>query len=192
MEKYRNLKKSTKIGFLICLILAIAGLVVTAVSLVGRIAKPGDTIVPIFHDAVNLLIYIFVFYYVLIGYKIPHGNLLRGLFFGFSVNLILQITMPKPAGKSGVILYLSMLCIAFGALIIAYMAGRLNKIEKNKKLLIVSGFLLLAGCCLSVINRSFEIRRLIVFCEPIIVHAALGLAYTARYEEHKAAGLEEK
>lgn len=184
-----KLKKSTKMGLIICLTLSVLGMAVTCWSLVNHFLNRSDTVVPIVHDTVNFLVYVFVLYYALSGYKIPHGNLLRAEFLVFSVSLVAQVIMPKP--DSGVLLTVSTLCTALGALIVAYTAGRLNKIEKNRKLLILSGALLFAGCCLSSMIRDFGIRRMINSFEPIIVSAALGFAYTARFEEHRAAGLED-
>ncbi len=114
--------------------------------------------------------------------------MLRGLFFTFGVNLAVQCVLPKPVCNT--LQIISSFCVVLGALIVTYIAGRLNKIEKNKILLTVSGILLL-GSCLWIIERGFEIRRLINSFEPIIIHAALSFAYIARYEEHKTAGLEE-
>ena len=85
-------------------------------------------------------------------------------------------------------------------MLVAYIAGRLNKLEKNKILLIVIGVALTVNIILGIIVRkplmeSFAFEILLpIFRHSIylVVLAALGFAYTARYEEHKAAGLEDK
>ncbi len=144
----------------------------------------------IFQDCVNLIIYALVLLYSLSGYKTPHGNLLRGLFFAFGISLIVKVILPNPTG--GLVYIFADFCTAVGALVVAYLAGRMDKIEKNKNLLFVAGIFLLAGIILTVMAVDFSILGLIGSCASIIVLAALGVSYTSRYEEHKTVGVENK
>lgn len=91
-------------------------------------------------------------------------------------------------------LYPAGACVMFSALLMTYVAGRLNKIEKNRVLLALSGILLLIARILIAIYYNIpqvDIVAVISQFSPLIVLTALSFAYIARYEEHKAAGLED-
>ncbi len=189
METYKNLKKSTKIGLLLTCILTMAVLAVSIMLIVilFNIADIGIglRILPI-GDAV---ISVFVLLYAFFGYKKPHGNMLKILFFAFSIFLAFRGTLAIADVKS----YISGDLIILTALMIAYVAGRLNKIGQNKFYLIFGGLLLLAAFVITSIEHPFfGFTQIISDLTPMAILAALGFAYTARYEEHKAAGLADK
>ncbi|MCQ2436021.1 MAG: hypothetical protein MJ101_03855 [Clostridia bacterium] len=194
MEAYKNLKKGTKIGLIICQILVFVGVAFNIVSLINHISNGNDIFGPILQDFINLLIYAFILIYDFVGYKKPHGNMMRALFFAFGINMIIGVIIPKP--EYGTIEMIASFVNSLGALFVAFVAGRLNRIEQNRKLLIIAGALMAVGSVLAVVNlsavgREFDIRRVINVCEPIIALAALGVGYAARYEEHKDAGLDD-
>ena len=83
-------------------------------------------------------------------------------------------------------------CDVLAALIIVYVSGRLNKIEKNKKLLALAGLLMFTHYIMPVFKGNVVLNSLLGSVCPLLIMFALGFAYTARFEEHKAAGLEEK
>jgi len=74
------------------------------------------------------------------------------------------------------------------AMLIAYICGRLNRIEKNKILMIVVGVILVALAAIQVIGTS-RFMRSITSISNVVYWLTLCLAYIARYEEHKEAGL---
>lgn len=190
MENYKNLKKNTKIGLIISLVLIVVGLIATFISLIAHVSRINDNLSPAINDLVNIVIYLCVLYYALFGYKKPHGNLLKTMFLIFAIGLVAQSIVPKIGSNNSS--FIVSFCNGVSAVIISYIAGRLNRIEKNQKLLVIVGVLLVISCCLAISSLSFDARRLINICEPIIVNAGLGFAYVARYEEHKEAGLEDK
>ena len=187
MESYKNLKKGTKIGLIISAMLLAALLVNDAFNIVqafndGRIIS---TVMAI----IDVAICVFIMLYAFFGYRKPHGNMLKFVFFAYAISLALQGTVAI-AGK---IHYTVGDLYVLAALLIAYVAGRLNKIEKNKFILIFVGLLILASVIIINVPVLPTIKFLYFFASitPIITFAALGFAYVARYEEHKAAGLED-
>ena len=188
METYKNLKKSTKIGLIVSAVLLLAVLVGNAITVVQSIADKLPT--PTVFSAIGVVMCVIIMLYAFFGYKKPHGNLLKFAFLAFAVYLALQ-GMNEIAGRNRILV--GGLCV-FTGLIIAYMAGRLHKIEKNKIALIVVGVLLLAKTVIvfATSHVVFEFLVIVGRITPMILLTTLGFAYVARFEEHRAAGLADK
>ncbi len=139
-------------------------------------------------DIISLVLYVLTGFYTLFGYKKPHGNLLKYLFIAFAISLILNVCLTNIA-ESAITVIIS-LCSCLAALILMYVSGRFHKIEKNRILLIVAGVMLFAAMLLPLFSGKFIISGCLNSCSAPIMLLALGFAYTARFEEHKAAGLE--
>ena len=187
METYKNLKKGTKIGLIISAVLLLAVLVNNLFGVVQAFntGKTSSGIMAVTDIVFCALIILYTFF----GYQKPHGNMLKILFFAFAMYLALQGTL-NIAGNSRFIV--GDLCI-LAALLIAYVAGRLHKIEKNKFILIFVGLLILAKTIMVLLSPfSFDILRIIGRMSSVFTFAALSFTYVARYEEHKAAGLADK
>jgi len=126
---------------------------------------------------------LFILYYLLYGYKKPHGNLLRFIMLAFALSMIFDDTL-----FSVFTAYVPVRTVT--VMLIAYMAGRLNKFEKNRILMPV--ILVLTVVTAIIITKEFPsdetVVNLAVFACPVqwcIVCAA----YIARYKQHKEAGL---
>ena len=223
METYKNLKKGTKIGLVISIALCLIMLALNVCDLIippsfgGEMnpaeapqqniteqmpdaAMPGNTVdIPGFaRPALNIVFCLIVILYAVVGYKKPHGNMLKTLFFIFAVYL-LAIASIDFMGRSSE--YIQNGLVAMAALIVAYISGRLNKLEKNRILLVIAGALLFIKVIMGfwavpphAENAGFAVMVMPVIRQAalLIDLAALGFAYTARFEEHKAAGLEDK
>ena len=216
METYKNLKKGTKIGLIISMVFIIFGIVLSVYNIVaaGRIpalpgegmdlgANPAPAAPPVVRNCIDLVLLLAVTFYAVIGHKKPHGNMLKivSVVFGAYLAFLSVLELNAPISIS----YISCGCYLVAALTVTYVAGRLHKIEKNRILLCLAGVCLLASAISSVIifanaphlpdSDSAFVRIVAPVCgltPPLFIHAALGFAYTARYEEHKAAGLEDK
>ena len=191
METYKNLKKGTKIGLIITAVL-LAAVLVAGVFGAVQAFNAGRTTTAIFTMA-DVVMCVLILLYAFFGYKKPHGNLLKLIFFVFAVYLALQ-GMLNIAGQSSYAV--GSMCV-LAALLIAYVAGRLNKIEKNKFILIFVGLLILARVIILFVTGPVSSGSLSIFAcmtsmTSFITFAALSFAYIARYEQHKAAGLEDK
>ena len=188
METYKKLKKSTKIGLIVSAVLLLAVLINNAFILV-KAFQFGFT-PPAVLAIVDTVMCAIILLYAFFGYKKPHGNMLKYAFFVFAGYVALQGTVVLAAESALVLGGLTVL----SGLIIAYVAGRLHKIEKNTFLLLFAGLLLLAreivGFATSFVVPDVSV--IIGTVTPIVTFAALSFAYVARYEEHKAAGLADK
>ena len=198
METYKSLKKSTKTGLVISAILCVVVLFAQIPRLLDCIRQPAAILVV--RIIADFLITAAVFVYSFIGYKKPHGNMLKivSVVFGAYLAFLSVLELNAPISIS----YISCGCYLVAALTVTYVAGRLHKIEKNRILLCLAGVCLLASAISSVIifanapdlpdSAFVRIVALVCGLTPLFIHAALGFAYTARYEEHQAAGLEDK
>ena len=190
METYKNLKKGTKVGLILSFVFVIIGVILSTISLLFLIGNDAFSIPLVLGNAANFVLYAFVAFYTFAGYKKSHGNMLRYLYLTFGAYIVVEATLFPSFSIAGLIL--GNICYTFAALIITYVAGRLQKIEKNRWLLVVAGILMLVRLILVKINLPiFAIGTLLGDITPLLIHLAIGFAYTARYEEHKAAGLED-
>ena len=188
----KNLSKINKLGLIASTVLSVIVLVCSVQGIIESI-QLGKIIPPV---VINLIIIVLTLYYVFFGYKKPHGDLLRFIYFCFAAYLAIHAYLDNsivgPVYKYKEIVFY---CVTFAALIIAYVSGRLNKIEKNKKLLILVGLLMFVDTVLHIITMNNEhliITKCISYFNPLIIHTALGFVYAIRYEEHIDAGLEDK
>lgn len=189
----KNLSKIKKLGLIASTVLSVIVLVCSVQGIIESIqlGKIIPTVV------INLIIIVLTLYYVFFGYKKPHGDLLRFIYFCFAAYLAIHAYLDNSIVGPGIYKYKEIVfcCVTFAALIIAYVSGRLNKIEKNKKLLILVGLLMFVDTVLHIITMNNEhliITKCISYFNPLIIHTALGFVYVIRYEEHIDAGLEDK
>ena len=189
MKIFDNLSKKTKVGLIISIVLCVLLLIISAISIVilfsaGRIAAGT-------RSCLCFVMAIVTIWYATVGYKQPHGNALRFTYFAFSLGLALHAAVDSTKSEH----FAAFILMLFAALIIAYISGRLNKVEKNKKLLILVGLILLADAVIHFVmmdTSTVEFIRVVGYLTPMAYLFALGFAYTARYEQHKEAGLEDK
>ena len=182
MDTFKNLKMSTKIGLVISVALCVLALVCEDICLISMFRTQPHTAVLV---ALRIAVILGALFYVLDGYKKPHGNALRTTYFLFA-GFLGSVAI---SAYNGVNSFFSM----FAAIIVAYIAGRLHKIEKNRILLMIAGAALLAGQIFETVhaNSTAPLTVIRIFM-PLFLFTALAFAYTARYEQHKAAGLEDK
>lgn len=192
MESYKNLTKNTRVGLAVSSILAVLT-VLTQLGAIPKLINIGLINIGLIYSvaaaAFNAAVMgLLAMWYAFVGYKKPHGNVLRAVFFAFSVYLVFQSGLAYRSGTTPWTSYLLM----FAALTVAYISGRLNKIEKNKKLLVFAGILMIVFALVKIFDGSANsFSRIYGLFSSAILFAALSFAYIARYEEHKAAGLED-
>lgn len=184
-EKY-GLEISHAIGLFTCMILVIIQLVLYLAQLfdVGSIQ---EAILPIIF--IGLLMGFA--YYALIGYKKPHGNSFKYLIlFYVALSCFLQIYQaslyPLSVSIFGMIKLIAL----------AYVSGRLNRIEQNKYIL---GAILLIDLGFDVYNLDFyisinllNINTFFSSISSLLFSSTIALAYFTRYTLHKEAGFEDK
>ena len=95
MDIYKNLKKSTKAGLIISLVLIAIGLVLGIYSL--AVGFSGRNIGIQLHIVIVLIEYLLVAFYALWGYRKPHSNMLRYAMFAFGFLCMSKFFVPgKP------------------------------------------------------------------------------------------------
>ena len=178
------MKTSIKTGLLVFLSLNVLSFIYSIIAIALGSKGPFG----LWHDISTVVTVIVIMLYVFVLYKKPHGNSLRYLYFFFGLCLAFHGVLDILEG----LLFLSGCMQVLAALIITYISGRLDKIEKNRPLLILVGILLfISWLSINFISdyAHFSVLRLLGSLNNPIQLGALGYAYAARYEEHKAAGL---
>lgn len=194
METYRNLKKGTKVGLSVFSVLFFAELILSIVAIfISERPDHAGIITLILHDVGRIVLLSVLLTYTLIGYKKPHGNLLKIVFLAFSVYLVFFATLNVAAVKT----YVATDCDLIAALMIAYVAGRLDRWKKNLFLLAGAEVLLLVGIVFTLTSLAAQGKPINLFSvngqsAVALILLFISFAYIARYEEHKAAGLADK
>ncbi len=146
------------------------------------------------------IVFLSVAYYTVIGYKKPHGNLLRNMFLLYSFfcagEMIAMVFYANEHGylntffpRSISMLVLIALCVV----LTAFVAGRLDKIKKNFILLALIIAALIAVSLLDIGKPPFpQLVYVLWSFVPVFVWLDLVTAYVLRYREHKEAGLADK
>ena len=190
MEKNKNLKKSTQAGLRITMVLVVIGILFNLFTLITQFKdRPLDFRV---HMCIYTCVYVLILLYSLWGYKKPHGNMLRYVTFAFGAFILLTFIFPGAEGPAALIV-IDTLCRGFAAILVTYVSGRLDKIRKNKPLMVLVGVLIMISTILR--NHIFPVFNLMGFLSSLsfpISWAVLGNTYVAHYEQHKSAGLNEE
>ena len=143
----------------------------------------------------SVIAYIVAIVYALVGYKKPHGNMLRYTFLVFAISLALYADKVQLSQVGTVALLINAVC----TVPVAYMAGRLHKFNQNKALLyLVVVMLLIAGlidfmfftknAVPGIGGFVFGVLKFSTF-NKFILALALATAYASRFRMHKEAGL---
>lgn len=196
METYKNLKKGTKIGLAASIALSFLGIICSIFTIIRSFVTNSVSAGTMVHTLINFGMLIIVFVYAAFGYKKPHGNMLRFVFLLFAVYALACGVIPpdQHVSMNAQTVHLAEASLlGFSALLISYVGGRLDKIEKNKIVMFVISIVMLASVIVIMCSFSqFIFAQTVGFFSKFICWTALSFAYLARYEEHKAAGLADK
>lgn len=197
------MKTAQKIGLILTAVLLVFGLVCTAATLAMKIALPSTL--------AKLVLFLFLCFYAVFAFQKPHGNMLRYLMFIFAISMIFSLNnMVALHNQVAVILY------PLAMVIVGFISGRLNKIEKNGWLALVVLALLLVCSVETLIGMKSLSANELSLLDPSLMAAAeqgfapklsvwtfvrmfddailwLGIcaAYFSRYGEHQQAGIDE-
>ena len=191
MESNKNLKKGTMVGLIVSIVLTAAVLISSVMGLI-KDDQTGQAI-KIAQLIANLITVALISFYAFAGYKKPHGNSLRNVFLIFAALIIARLILPHSHIENDILRYVAKSGFGLSAILIAFVGGRLHKIKQNRVLMIIIGALLLISSVIVVTSfPGFILMRCISNLAQPIIWTALCLAYLVRFEQHKAAGLEEK
>ena len=192
MKTCNDLNKSTKIGLIVSTVLIVIGVVCALAGLVNAVITQRE--LPFLYIITDIVMLALVSSYAFKGYKKSHGNMLRYTFFAFGVYLVICGSIPYPAEEivndSVVADCIHNVGLGLSAILATYLGGRLDKITRNKPVIILVGGAMLV----SIVTEAFILSPDVIFRTfgtpfvKLFAWAALCLAYAARYEEHKAAG----
>ena len=140
---------------------------------------------------IGIIVTCLTVYYMFVGYKIPHANLLRYLF--IIVDLASLFYFWHTFAHLEKLLDVYELLLLLEIAIVAYVAGRLNKFKENIVLLSVTFIIEVISCChASIVFNTTSVMAQINLFNKAILLLALIVSYIARYKEHKEAGLADK
>lgn len=131
-------EKTYWIGIVVNCVLTIVGVV----GVVFQICRIPDA----FQLYIVLAELILVFYYVVAGYKKPHGNLFRYLMWGFVLFMLFELNASiEQSAQVPVIL-----CV-FSIIFTSYLSGRLNKFKQNQ---VICALVFLMGLAINIIRST--------------------------------------
>ncbi len=176
MEK----KTSKNIWLIIMGVLILAELAASVIHLIN-----GGNVL---NDVIAIIALAFTALYGFWLYKKPHGNMLKYAMLLLAAAMVLNSAECLIKGYNAPAIHVIRL---FFPGLICYVAGRLNRIEQNKYLLI---FATICYCIISFISFGQKVGKLNAvllfrFFYEFITLLTLTIAYFVRFKEHKEAGL---
>ena len=199
MENKKKLGTGAIVGIVVLVLLSVA----SAFANVYIALSTPELITPgaIAEIVTFLILFIGVIYYAIRNYKAPHGNLLRWLFFLFSLNCLggmaEEIVGAYHFGmmeqSMGEVMLLVML-IAVSAVLTAFMSGRLDHLRGNIACIIIitAAQLVKSILFLSQLDGDYSVLGVLINFSTFMLWVDMVFAYIIRYKEHKEAGLTHK
>lgn len=179
-EKY-GLKESNAIMLFVVFILAIIEIAVALKNIIAPVNA--DIKVKAIFSLITLLCAVI---YGAFGYKKPHGNLLRYLMLLYAITTACKVSFTSTNNQAAEI------CNLIAIILVAYMAGRLNKYTINTYLIIVVLTLLLVKAFVGISTGNITFGKVIGQFSAFTQFSIIAAAYLSRYHLHKEAGLEDK
>jgi len=169
--------KKFKPGFIIAFVIVILALIG---SVFGGFYRLSKGLLPVM-SILTMILDIGIIYYLFAGYKVPHGNMMKFLFLFFA------LVLSAKGARS--IEYSRILPVLFNvsAVLIAFGAGRLNRIKELRVLLCIVLVLVLAAFIRLAVLFPSSFSDLLGL-PGLLDLVALAGAYFVRYAQHKEAG----
>lgn len=183
-SKHLGLGKGAFAAFIVTVCICVGGAGLTVYDLfTGNIEY-------IYMNIGSLVMYGIVLFYLLIGYKVPHGNMFRYsmLVYAILFGILHSLPMVEDFVKAG-----AFICTA----LIAHMAGRLHKKEESIQIIIIVEAILLVNSVFMVMlggvattQTGYMVKMpnaILIFNQPM-VWACFSLSYLIRFRQHQEAG----
>ncbi len=176
-------KQKNPLQTIIVALVALAGLAASVFCLVWRLQNA----IPAYSYVLIGIYYACIFYYAIVGYKTPHGNMIRYLLLilAFYITASIIVTIER-WGASWIIVAAS----NFAAVLIGYMAGRLQKVKKNVIVVVLATVLLAVKSFWPVAGENNNFVFVLDRTLPLLMWATVVLIYFFRFRAHKNAGIE--
>lgn len=199
MENKKNLSTGALIGIVVLAVLSAASAFanVYEVLSIPVLVTPGA----IAEIVTFLILLIGVVYYAVRNYKVPHGNLLRWLFFLFALNCLGGLAEQiVGAYRFGMMeqnmdnVMLLVMLIAVSAILAAFISGRLDHLRGNIACIIIITVaqLVKSVIFLSQLGGDYSILGVLLNFSTFMLWFDMVVAYLLRYKPHKEAGLTDK
>ena len=193
MLENKNVTGNSKIGVAISAILMLFEFIVSILAPIpdGKKGVANLTYLTI-HNCFNIIIILMMAAYLFIVFKYPKYHFMRVMLFLFSLYIISDLIMPLKLNNE-IALYIVNTIISISALLVAFVAGRLKKIQKNLPIMIIVGVLMLVSrIIINICTPRFFIYRLLSQLNIIVVWIALCISYVARYKQYREIHLMEQ
>lgn len=163
---------------------ALLGFTVSIVCFIWRL----DNNVSIRSFILAAVYYCFIFVYGFYAYKTPHGNMVRYLLLTLALYIAFSIVVMDSRWS---IPWFVIAASNFAAVLIAYMAGRLNKVKKNIIVAAIVSVLLLVKSFWPVETPGINADAMFILDRtmPIFMWLTVVMIYFFRFKEHKQAGI---
>lgn len=133
-------EKKYQIGIIVCGLLTLLGIV----AIIGSFSVAQSD-----EAYICLAMMLFILYYTVSGYKVPHGDMLKYLMWAFAIILLRKASIELNYNEiTGTVM------VGLSALMTAYISGRLNRINQNKYFCAVIGGCLLYDIVSIIISTS--------------------------------------
>ncbi len=132
---------------------------------------------------------ILLLYYVIFGYKKPHGNLLKYLLLLFAICCLSGIV--TEAAEHNVIDTVYNIVRGIVVIMTSYIAGRLDHYKQNIVLMSIIGVFMLGSSFVYTFNCT-EVFSFLSCFTFFVLWVDMMAAYVIRFKEHKEAGLLDK
>jgi len=171
-------KKSNNTGVcVVCGIITVFAIVANIISLCD-----GSGGLWILLDVLYIALSVMIFYYAILGYKRPHGNLLKYIILLYAGMRLISV---YGYAHIGVAWRAVNNAIMLG--LICYMAGRLHRVKQNLIIMIIVAILIV----IAVVTGFMEGFVTIGTFTTLIIWIDICVAYVLRFREHHLAGLED-
>jgi len=163
---------------IICGVLTVFGIVASIISLVS-----GSKGIWMVTDTACIVLAVLAGYYVIFGYKRPHGNILKYTILIYSVvHLIILYTVVLLGETWRAVLNTIIIAV------LCYIIGRLHRVKQNIILMGIVTVLMVIVFIIGFVERKSTLGALTL----LIIWLDICVAYFLRYKEHKEAGLLDK
>ena len=174
-EKY-GLKKTSALALGAILLLTIVGLVATIIS---TTMLTGSSI---YGNIALIIMYVFVIFYSVYGFKLPNNDLIKWEFLLYAFMLGMLTIIDNKYSFFERVIYIMVVMAA------SYMSAMLKKIDKCKIIIIDAAIFLIVGAFASMVIAKDSgaplIVRLIPFNMPIL-WISIASAYIARFKSFR-------
>lgn len=182
-----SLKAENTGAMILVLVLSILNIALFVSQIIAETAFSFNQVLRI----LTIIMSLATIYYVATGYNVPHGNGFKYLCLAFAIYVAITLAVKTLFGTD-TLLGVEVVTDLITVLAVPYMAGRLHKFKKNVVIIfIVAAAAIVYGIAQAIIFGKTPATVCGSFGK-LLMWAAIAIAYVARFNAHKEAGLKDK